>query len=58
MLVPNLPCPLPVEALHAVGIKEILGIKVEDFDLMHAIIYWDEVRFSIERDASTESGLR
>lgn len=46
MLVPNLPCPLPVEALHAVGIKDILGIKVEDFDLMHAIIYWDEVRLS------------
>jgi acyl-CoA dehydrogenase len=43
-LVPNLSAPLPVNWLHKVGIKELPGgLKVEDFDYLHTLIYTDEM---------------
>lgn len=45
-LIPNLPAPLPVKWLKKLGIYELPGgLKVEDFDYMHALIYIDEVHF-------------
>lgn len=45
MLIPNLPAPLPVAELKQCGIHELPGgLKVEDFDYMHGIIYGCEVR--------------
>lgn len=46
MLVPNLPAPLPVDWLKRLGIHDILGVKVEDWDYLHTGIYTDEVRRS------------
>lgn len=43
MLIPNLPAPLPTEWLHKVGIYDILGVKVEDWDYFHTSIYLDEM---------------
>ncbi|EME88347.1 uncharacterized protein MYCFIDRAFT_27990 [Pseudocercospora fijiensis CIRAD86] len=43
MLIPSLPAPLPVKELHAAGIYEILGVKVEDFTYWHNYIYGDEM---------------
>ncbi|KAI0549162.1 putative acyl-CoA dehydrogenase [Xylaria curta] len=44
MLVPVLPAPLPVRWLKRLGIHELLGgLKVEDFDYMHSLIYADEM---------------
>ena len=43
MLLPNLPSPLPVAWLKKLGINDILGVKVEDWDLMYSGIYLDEV---------------
>jgi acyl-CoA dehydrogenase len=43
MLIPNLPAPLPVEWLHRVGIKDILGVPVEEWDYFHTGIYLDEM---------------
>lgn len=44
MLVPSLPAPLPVEWLKKVGMTELPGgLKVEEFDYLHAGIWWDEV---------------
>lgn len=43
MLLPSLPAPLPVGWLRRLGINEILGINVEEFDYMHNLIYSDEV---------------
>ncbi|KAI1121458.1 putative acyl-CoA dehydrogenase [Nemania abortiva] len=44
MLIPALPAPLPVDWLRRLGIHELLGgIKVEDFDYMHVLIYGDEM---------------
>lgn len=43
MLIPNLPAPLPVEWLKRLGIHEILGVKVEEWDYLHTGIYCDEV---------------
>ncbi|KAF2428601.1 short-chain specific acyl-CoA dehydrogenase mitochondrial precursor [Tothia fuscella] len=43
MLIPSLPCPLPVEWLKRVGINDIMGVKVQDFDYMHMAIYSDEM---------------
>src|SRR5258708_5214389 len=31
MLIPNLPAPLPVQWLHRVGIKDILGTPIEEW---------------------------
>lgn len=45
MLVPNLPTPLPVKWLKRLNIHHLPGgLKVEDFDYMHTLIYTDEVR--------------
>lgn len=44
MLLPNLPAPLPAEWLKKLGIHDILGVKVEEWDLFHLGIYLDEVR--------------
>jgi acyl-CoA dehydrogenase len=43
MLVPNLPAPLPVEWLRRLGINDILGTPVEEWDYMHTGIYLDEM---------------
>jgi acyl-CoA dehydrogenase len=44
MLFPALPAPLPVEWLHRLGVRELLGgVKVEEFDGLHSMVYWDEV---------------
>ncbi|KAK5073939.1 hypothetical protein LTR64_006921 [Lithohypha guttulata] len=43
MLIPNLPAPLPVQWLHRVGIKDILGTPVEEWDYLHTAIYLDEM---------------
>ena len=44
MLIPSLPAPLPVEWLKKVGLDVLPGgLKVEDFDYLHMLIYSDEV---------------
>ncbi|KAI1299001.1 putative acyl-CoA dehydrogenase [Xylaria venustula] len=44
MLLPTLPAPLPVAWLKRLGIHELPGgLKVEDFDYMHSLIYSDEM---------------
>ena len=43
MLIPNLPAPLPVEWLHRVGIRDILGTPIEEWDYLHTSIYLDEM---------------
>lgn len=44
MLIPCLPAPLPVAWLKRLGIHELLGgLKVEDFDYLHGLIYADEM---------------
>lgn len=44
MLIPCLPAPLPVAWLKRLGINELLGgLRVEDFDYLHALIYSDEM---------------
>jgi acyl-CoA dehydrogenase len=46
MLLPNMPAPLPVDWCKRVGIHDILGVKVEDWDYIYTGIYCDEVRKS------------
>jgi acyl-CoA dehydrogenase len=43
MLLPNMPAPLPVDWLKRLGINDILGVKVEDWDYTYTGIYCDEV---------------
>lgn len=43
MLLPNLPAPLPVGWLKRLGIHDVLGVKVEDWDYMYTGIYCDEL---------------
>ncbi|KAJ4390115.1 hypothetical protein N0V93_007588 [Gnomoniopsis smithogilvyi] len=44
MLIPALPAPLPVEWLHRLGIHELLGgLKVGDYDYLHALIFSEEM---------------
>jgi acyl-CoA dehydrogenase len=43
MLIPNLPAPLPVDWLKRLGINDILGVKVEEWDYLHTGIYMDEM---------------
>jgi acyl-CoA dehydrogenase len=43
MLIPSLPAPLPVQRLKSLGIHDILGLPVEDFDYFHNAIYTDEM---------------
>ncbi|GAB0134471.1 hypothetical protein EsDP_00002841 [Epichloe bromicola] len=43
MLLPNLPAPLPVDWLKRLGINDILGVKVEEWDYLHTGIYCDEL---------------
>ena len=47
MLLPNMPAPLPVDWLKRLGINDILGVKVEDWDYIYTGIYCDEVGSSI-----------
>jgi len=43
-LVPNFSPPLPVDLLKAAGITHLPGgLKVEEFDYLHTLIYTDEV---------------
>ncbi|KAF1816839.1 acyl-CoA dehydrogenase [Eremomyces bilateralis CBS 781.70] len=45
MLIPNLPAPLPVEALNRLGIYELPGgLRLEDFDYLHFYVYVNEIR--------------
>jgi acyl-CoA dehydrogenase len=43
MLIPNLPSPLPIEWLKRVGIHDILGTSIEEWDYLHTGIYLDEM---------------
>lgn len=43
MLVPNLPAPLPVAWLKRLGIHDILGTPIEEWDYLHTGIYLDEL---------------
>ena len=43
MLIPTLPAPLPVEWLKRLGVNDILGFRVEDWDYVYMMIYNDEV---------------
>ncbi|KAJ5105727.1 hypothetical protein NUU61_003074 [Penicillium alfredii] len=43
MLLPNMPAPLPVDWLKRLGIHDILGVKVEDWDYIYTGIYCDEL---------------
>ncbi|KAJ5506437.1 Acyl-CoA dehydrogenase N-terminal [Penicillium expansum] len=43
MLLPNMPAPLPVDWLKRLGINDILGVKVEDWDYIYTGIYCDEM---------------
>ncbi|GAB7339075.1 hypothetical protein MBLNU457_5731t1 [Dothideomycetes sp. NU457] len=43
MLLPSLPAPLPVEQLKAVGIHDILGQPVDQWDYFFTLIYSDEM---------------
>ena len=43
MLIPTLPAPLPTEWLKKLGITDVLGVKIEDWDYVHTMIYNDEV---------------
>ncbi|KAK6358943.1 hypothetical protein TWF696_000117 [Orbilia brochopaga] len=44
MLIPALPAPLPVKQLKEAGIHELPGgLKVEDFDAFHNVVYGDEM---------------
>lgn len=45
MLLPNMPAPLPVSWLKRLGIDEIMGVKVEDWDYIYTGIYADVVCF-------------
>ncbi|KAE8450198.1 hypothetical protein EG329_006979 [Mollisiaceae sp. DMI_Dod_QoI] len=43
-LIPNLSAPLPIKWLKRLGIHELPGgLKVEDFDYLHTLIYVDEM---------------
>ncbi|CAG8981596.1 hypothetical protein HYALB_00009475 [Hymenoscyphus albidus] len=43
LLIPNLSAPLPVKWLHKLGITHLPGgLKVEDFDYLHTLIFVDE----------------
>lgn len=55
MLLPNIGAPLPVEWLKRLGIADILGVKVEDWDYMYTGIYFDEVGIPGERQGTTDS---
>lgn len=44
-LLGNLPSPLPIEWLKRLGITEMPGgLRIEDWDYLHTMIYIDEVR--------------
>ena len=43
MLLPTMPAPLPVERLKSLGIHDILGLPVEDFDYFCNLIFVDEM---------------
>ncbi|CAN8102003.1 unnamed protein product [Discula destructiva] len=44
MLVPALPAPLPAAWLHRLGVHELPGgLKVDDYDYLHALIFSDEM---------------
>jgi acyl-CoA dehydrogenase len=42
MLLPNLKSPLPVKWLHKLGLNDILGVPVEEWDYLHTAIWVDE----------------
>ncbi|KEF51549.1 uncharacterized protein A1O9_12466 [Exophiala aquamarina CBS 119918] len=42
MLLPNLKSPLPIKWLHRLGLNDILGVPVEEWDYLHTAIWVDE----------------
>lgn len=46
MLIPYLPAPLPIAMLKSLGINDMLGLPVEEFDYTHFAIYVSEMRRS------------
>jgi acyl-CoA dehydrogenase len=42
MLLPNLKSPLPVKWLHRLGLNDILGVPVDEWDYLHTAIWVDE----------------
>jgi acyl-CoA dehydrogenase len=55
MLIPSLPAPLPVEWLKKLGITELIGgVKVEEFDYIHMMIYSDEVSLQTNIDTISD----
>lgn len=43
MLIPNMPAPLPTQWLHQLGVYDILGVPVAEWDYFHTSIYLDEM---------------
>lgn len=54
MLLLNMPAPLPVEWLKDLGIHDILGVKVKEWDYLHTGICCDEVRLHRLKPMLTE----
>lgn len=52
MLLPIMPAPLPVDWLKRLGIHDILGVKVEEWDYIYTGIYCDEVCYRRTTDDS------
>lgn len=46
MLIPNLPAPLPIAWLEKLGINDILGTPVREWDYIHTGVYLDEMNRS------------
>jgi len=47
-LLPNLPAPLPIDWAKKLGLGTLAGgLKVEEFDYLHFLIYTDEVCVSL-----------
>jgi acyl-CoA dehydrogenase len=43
MFVPAMAMPLPCDWLRRVGIHDVLGTPIEEFDTLHSVIYYDEI---------------
>ncbi|EMD95279.1 hypothetical protein COCC4DRAFT_149257 [Bipolaris maydis ATCC 48331] len=43
MFVPCMAMPLPCDWLRRVGICDVLGTPIEEFDTLHGVIYYDEI---------------
>ena len=43
VLVASMTMPLPCDMLRKMGIHEVLGIPIEEFDTLHGVILYDEI---------------